>query len=253
MEYSTNHNHLPRTESTPKFPYVNERTGKPEWATYDCDEIKRLLKLAQTARPGTHDDAFMGGTSFSPHQINAFFDQLPPVELEFMVGTWRYANVPSNNRQDYLLEMIDFHGKRFYGADTNYQVDPVICWSGGKLIRVGSMPYWLFKRIPETTPSREQPVRRAILHKYNQCCVLPFSQTKEPHAHNMIVEHRGVCTTAMVYDHMPMVDVFKKVDDNTIMLLYIVPETRSGPPYNPDAGAGSFLSLTRDPNFPEVL
>jgi hypothetical protein len=31
------------------------------------------------------------------------------------------------------------------------------------------------------------------------------------------VEHRGIVTAAMIYDHLPIIDIFKRVDDTTLL------------------------------------
>ena len=254
MEYGTNQDQQtvgypwPPTNAvrTSRYPHINEQSGNPEWLTHDTQEIKRLLKLAQVARPGKHDDAFLGGTHFSASQVYAFFDTLPPVELDFMVGRWRAAAVPTNNLQDGNLAVLDFYGKRFHGAGNNYEVDPLFCWSGDNLVMLASPPYFTMKTNPYMVPSTSTPFRREVFHKINQLTVLKCCTTKKPQAHTMIAEHRGVYTTAMVYDELPMLDVFRKVDENTILLVFIL----KGFSDSADDTSSPFLSLTRDPDGP---
>jgi hypothetical protein len=45
----------------------------------------------------------------------------------------------------------------------------------------------------------------------------PAVRTKRHRARLRAVEHRGVVTAAMVYDHLPIIDVFRRVDDRTLL------------------------------------
>ena len=47
--------------------------------------------------------------------------------------------------------------------------------------------------------------------------VRPLLHTDEPKARLRVVEHRGVATAALVYDALPIIDVFRRVDDATLL------------------------------------
>ena len=47
--------------------------------------------------------------------------------------------------------------------------------------------------------------------------VRPLLYTDRPKARLRTVEHRGVATAAMVYDALPIIDVFRRVDDDTML------------------------------------
>lgn len=59
--------------------------------------------------------------------------------------------------------------------------------------------------------------------------------TRKPRARLRDVEHRGVVSAAMVYDHLPIIDHFRAVDDDTLLG---VMDMRGAPPY--------FFILSRD-------
>jgi hypothetical protein len=44
----------------------------------------------------------------------------------------------------------------------------------------------------------------------------PFISMDESAARLRIVEHRGVATSAMLYDSLPIIDIFRKVDECTL-------------------------------------
>ena len=41
--------------------------------------------------------------------------------------------------------------------------------------------------------------------------------TRRPQARLRVVDHRGVASAAMLYDHLPIVDVFRRLDANTLL------------------------------------
>ena len=45
----------------------------------------------------------------------------------------------------------------------------------------------------------------------------PALRTRKHRARLRAVEHRGVVTAAMVYDHLPIIDFFRRVDDSTLL------------------------------------
>jgi len=42
-------------------------------------------------------------------------------------------------------------------------------------------------------------------------------RTKHPRARLRAVEFRGKVSAAMVYDHLPIIDVFRRVDEHTLL------------------------------------
>jgi hypothetical protein len=47
--------------------------------------------------------------------------------------------------------------------------------------------------------------------------IRPLMYTDKPKARLRTVEHRGVATAAMVYDALPIIDVFRRVDADTLL------------------------------------
>jgi len=46
---------------------------------------------------------------------------------------------------------------------------------------------------------------------------LPLWITHHPQARLRVVEHRGVASAAMLYDHLQIVDVFRRLDAHTLL------------------------------------
>jgi hypothetical protein len=139
----------------------------------------------------------------------AFFDSLPPLEVATMIGSWRGKGVETGHPMDGLLERFGWHGKRFTGPDgahplvfeqTNggvFSVDPAMI-PVGFVIRHAD----LFRH----------PLARRLFRAFG--VVL---RTDQPKARLRMTEYRGVVSATMIYDSLPINDIFRKVDDDTVL------------------------------------
>ncbi|MFM7237939.1 MAG: DUF4334 domain-containing protein [Cyanobium sp.] len=147
-------------------------------------------------------------TPLSPAQALALFDQLEPVEPEAMLGSWRGEGFPTGHPLDGLLEAWHWHGKRFESAE---EVHPLVFQSvGGGLVNVD--------------PSRVQVgLLRAPwvgqLKPYGGLFpwLAPLVATRRSAARLRSVSYRGKVSAAMLYDHQPIVDVFRRLDSERLL------------------------------------
>lgn len=137
------------------------------------------------------------------------YDSLAPVSVATMVGAWRGAGIPTGGPFDGLLENLGWHGKRFDSAES---VDPLV-FRGvrDRLVSVdpGRVPLGVAARHGQRFTGRATGVAFRML--------LPLLSTRRPRARLRPVEYRGVVSTAMVYDQLPIIDAFRRVDDDTMV------------------------------------
>lgn len=152
-------------------------------------------------------DPLLGGGSAG--ELLALFDALPPVHVDDVVGAWLGAGVPTGHPFDGLLERLGWHGKRFAGTEDGYPL--VFRGAGGALwsLDPGRLPLALLVRRPGVA---RLPLAAGAFRR-----VLPLLATRRPRSRLRTVEHRGVRTAAMVYDAVPIIDVFRRVDDRTLL------------------------------------
>lgn len=145
----------------------------------------------------------------SAGELLALFDGLPAVDVTDLVGAWLGAGVLTGHPFDGLLERLGWHGKRFAGTEDGFPL--VFRGAGGALWSVdpGRLPLALLVRRPGL--ARLPLVDRLFRG------VLPLLATRAPRSRLRTVEHRGVRTAAMVYDSVPVIDVFRRVDDRTLL------------------------------------
>ena len=127
----------------------------------------------------------------------ALFDALEPVKPEFLKGYWEGSPFPTGHPLDGALEATGWKGKRFDSEDEVYPLIFDDGQGGTFIVQPGK-----FMGKPAQGKAHE---RRAEL------------ETDAPAARLRPVQHRGVITTAMIYDDLPIIDLFKKVDDRTLL------------------------------------
>ena len=141
-----------------------------------------------------------------PMEALAYFDSLPVVAPGEMLGRWRGSGLPTGSPLDGLLEAYGWYGKEFLDDETVHPllfndrsgrprpVDPSLLPVNLLRDYAGFLQLW--------------PLRTALTR------LRPLLHTSRPKGRLREVTHRGVVTAALVYDTLPIIDVFRKVGDD---------------------------------------
>ena len=151
--------------------------------------------------------ALAAGTT--PDVALELFDALPPLDVADLLGRWRGSGIPTGHPLDGRLEAAGWYGKRMVSTE---EVHPLVFRGpGGRLVAVapGRLPLRPLLRLAPLVPPGF--VARAFP------LVRPLLVTSRPAARLRTVEHRGVVSAAMVYDDLPVVDAFRRVDERTVL------------------------------------
>ena len=138
----------------------------------------------------------------------AFFDALAPVALEKMWGRWKGSELRTGHPLEGLLERYGWYGKEFVDAET---VHPLIFQDKrGALFKVDprKVPMAIAPRMPRIGGGL---VRSAL------SALEPLMSTSKPRARLRNLEYRGKVSATMIYDHLPIQDVFRHVDADTVL------------------------------------
>lgn len=144
----------------------------------------------------------------TPERALGFFDELPEVDLSFMRGRWVGSGLATGHPMDGLLEATGWYGKEFIDPE---HVHPLLFRVGNRIrsvrpLHLGmelalSLPYarfgWLL--VPATRLSN------------------PLLATTHSHARLRMVQYRGKTSATMIYDRLPINDVFRRIDDDTLL------------------------------------
>ncbi len=171
----------------------------------DIAELVAALHVELTA-PARLRDLEAGATLADVH---TFADTLPAVRIEQMLGTWRGSGLPTGHPLDGLLEAYGWYGKRFESADV---VHPLLFEKGEEsLVSINPrlVPLALVTRLGDVA---QHPALIALAGRLK-----PLLGTRRPTARLRMTTHRGLSTATMCYDALPIHDVFRRVDDHTLL------------------------------------
>jgi hypothetical protein len=137
------------------------------------------------------------------------FDCLPPVATTDLVGRWRGWGLPTGSPLDGLLEAYGWWGKEVVDDDTVHPLLFADRRGRPRPLAQGVVPVAVLRRWPRV--AHLEAVRRLGR------AVRPLVTTSRPGARLRTVTSRGVATAALLYDALPVVDVFRRVDDGAVL------------------------------------
>ena len=148
-------------------------------------------------------------TGTTAAQALAFFDALPPVRVEELLGSWHGSEVPTGHPLDGLLSALGWQGKKFDGPNGAH---PLV-FKGRKDQLFEINPWFVpLQTALKLGPLLRKPATGRIIRP-----LLRLVRTTQPKARVRMVEYRGVATATMIYDAQPISDSFRRIDHNTLL------------------------------------
>ncbi len=138
----------------------------------------------------------------------AYFDSLPAVAVQDMLGAWKGSGFDTGHPLDGMLENFRWHGKRFESPQAGRPL-VVDTKRGLGMLHPGRLPMGLIARFPKLVHLKVTGTVFAI--------VQPLFLTKKSKSKLMMTEYRGVVTATMCYDDLPIHDMFRRVDEQTLL------------------------------------
>ncbi|MDG4665019.1 DUF4334 domain-containing protein [Mycobacterium sp. 236(2023)] len=139
------------------------------------------------------------------------FDSLAAVEPDFMLGTWHGAELPTSHPLDGLLAASGWWGKHFGDSESVHPLlfptaDGTGLWALNPMLAFAGLG--VATRIPGLK-NQNFAVPIATLK--------PALRARGPKARLRTTRYRGVDTATMIYDQLPINDVFRRLDDTTVL------------------------------------
>ena len=143
----------------------------------------------------------------SPEAAEAYYITLDRVPIGMLAGFWRGRAVETGHPVDELLRASSWIGKDFLAPE---EVCPLVHEGAFGRFRLdpGLVPLALARRLGLA----RLPGARAGFRLLG-----PLLGTRKPRARLRMIEDRGCLTAAMIYDQLPIIDIFRKVDGDTVM------------------------------------
>lgn len=157
----------------------------------------------------TFSEAVAAGNVTTAEALD-IFDSLDTVDVNDMIGPWQGSSFPTGHPLDGTLEAYHWHGKRF---ETTEHVHPLVFKTAdGDTTSIN--PLWI---LPLVGWIEQLPIPKSkAIGSIFQSSLFLFS-TNQSCARLRSLTHRGKKTATMIYDSLPINDVFRKVDDRTVL------------------------------------
>ncbi|WP_203333820.1 DUF4334 domain-containing protein [Planococcus beigongshangi] len=144
--------------------------------------------------------AILGEGETDTHTACRLFDEFGEVGLEELSGTWQGMEFRTGHPLDGMLKKLNWYGKAFHDAEN---VDPLLFEGpGGEIFPVDPAPLMDGRKLVKAAGGK---------------------------ARMRMMLHRGKISAAMIYDNLPIIDHFRKVEDGT--LLGMMDEKTAAAPY----------------------
>lgn len=138
----------------------------------------------------------------------ALFDELDPVDLDFMIGRWRGSEFPTGHPMDGLLAVANWYGKEFIDPD---HVHPLLfCDNSEQIIRIA--PHSLVMNLALHAPIPRNDSLKPVYTFFTS-----LQKTSDSKARLRMMEHRQKISATMIYDDLPIHDVFRQIDERTVL------------------------------------
>ncbi len=157
------------------------------------------------------DASALEGLRLRPDRAAAleYYDGLPVVTCEEMLGSWRGRELPTGHPLDGLLERFGWYGKRFDSVDAAHPL--LFTARGGRLFAID--PRWVPMGLLVSHPPLAHLPAAAPAFR----AVRGLLTTRRPRARLRMTSYRGVVTATMCYDALPIHDAFRRVDAATVL------------------------------------
>ena len=144
----------------------------------------------------------------STEEALRFFDELESVNLEFMIGRWQGYEFPTNHPMDGLLKASAWYGKEFVDAE---KVHPLLFSDrNNSIFKVYPSP--IAMNFGPRLLALKSQVMKPIFTLMNLMLKTEKSQARIP-----MIEYREKVSAGMIYDNLPINDIFRKIDDNRVL------------------------------------
>jgi hypothetical protein len=141
----------------------------------------------------------------------ALFDAAPAVPADAMIGTWRGSELPTGHPLDGLLAASGWWGKQFVDAETVHPLlfptaDRAALWAVNPVLAFGGVG--VATRLPAL---KRLDSSRAII------AMRPLLRARTAKARLRTTRYRDVDTATMIYDQLPVNDVFRRLGDDAVL------------------------------------
>ncbi|TDM02403.1 DUF4334 domain-containing protein [Macrococcus carouselicus] len=135
-----------------------------------------------------------------------FFDSLEPVLTHEMTGLWKGEDLRTGHPLEGLLEAAHWYGKAFISSE---EVHPLLFQPPDQERYAGNPALVPVNKMIAYVPKFLVSIGIRLIH--------PLFKTHKSKARLRMIEYRGQVTAAMIYDQKAIIDIFRKIDADTLL------------------------------------
>jgi hypothetical protein len=156
----------------------------------------------------THFHTLLRQGETSPEAALNLFDELDAVDIPFMIGRWLGSGFPTHHPLDGTLEVSGWYGKEFVSPEEVYPL--LMVDANHHIFKID--PKEIMMKLSLKLPADSLRPFKPLLQMSNR-----LVKTEHSQARLRMMEYRNKLSATMIYDHLPIHDVFRKVDANTVL------------------------------------
>ena len=145
----------------------------------------------------------------STEALLAIYDELEVATFDLMKGRWRGEEFDTGHFMEGTLQISGWYGKEFASME---EVHPLLYFRDQARTRLFALNPAFASFHPFVLGLMRGKTAHLIVR-----LLRPIVQTKRYTARLRMLEHRGKVTATMVYDALPIMDSFRKVDEHTLL------------------------------------
>lgn len=145
------------------------------------------------------------GKKMNSQEMVGFFDHLDEIDCEFMHGQWKGLEVFTDHPMNGVLDHANWYGKLFVDNET---VFPLVLFNPKRTALFSIDPKWLPLSLDFNLLKRNSPYLVGALR---------LLKTDKSKARLRMTEFRGKSSATMIYDEKPIHDVFRRIDQDTVL------------------------------------
>lgn len=137
------------------------------------------------------------------------FDELEPASIDQVTGRWRGEEFITGHFMEGALESSGWYGKEFKSRE---EVHPLLYFKDAKRTKTFALnPAWASFH-PFVLGLMKTSAAHFIVR-----LLRPIVQNKKHTARLRMIEYRGKSSVTMVYDVLPIMDMFRRLDAHTLL------------------------------------
>lgn len=147
--------------------------------------------------------------SLTDEEASSFFRSLTAVSVDELIGEWRGSEIQTGHPFNNLLADLGWYGKAFFSPEN---VHPLLFKDSDNTVYSFNSNLLPIKLVLRLKDAAKMQVSKKLFRFAG-----PSMKTRKSTARLRLLSHEGKESAAMIYDGLPIIDFFRKIEQETVM------------------------------------